>query len=362
MSNRVIQCRFQEGVTRTAAQHSPSGTTAMAPHSIAGVGTGGGQRLPDFIQVKMATVFQADFSDVRIHQGQQAANIGALAFALGSDIYFAPGQYNPHSPQGQELLGHELAHVVQQRAGRVRNPYGGGLAVVEDYALEAEADRLGKLAAAGLPAVAAAPSAAPSRPGTGIVQLKGGPRWSPEKKADRMRDMMAEHDLLQRQRADLVDICELDEAYFREYLAKYKKPVRVYRGTGINVNANSLQGFVRQDLPPKPGDPEISFYGVVAHTHSNSSPGGMVSTTSHKQGAIEWATDKHNFGLVFEFLIWEYIDVNALLATRNFRNRYYGQYEYLIPRGLRASELKAVTLYAKDRAGNVTSQGWLSWP
>jgi ribosomal protein S18 acetylase RimI-like enzyme len=46
------------------------------------------------------------------------------------------------------LLGHELAHVVQQRAGRVRNPLGSGLAVVQDHALEAEADRLGRHAAA----------------------------------------------------------------------------------------------------------------------------------------------------------------------------------------------------------------------
>jgi hypothetical protein len=41
-----------------------------------------------------------------------------------------------------------LAHVVQQRAGRVRNPLGSGLAVVQDKALEAEADRLGRQAAA----------------------------------------------------------------------------------------------------------------------------------------------------------------------------------------------------------------------
>jgi GNAT superfamily N-acetyltransferase len=41
-----------------------------------------------------------------------------------------------------------LAHVVQQRAGRVRNPLGSGIAVVQDHALEAEADRLGQHAAA----------------------------------------------------------------------------------------------------------------------------------------------------------------------------------------------------------------------
>ena len=48
---------------------------------------------------------------------------------------------SPETIQGQQLLGHELAHVVQQRAGRARNPLGSGLAVVQDRALEAEADR-----------------------------------------------------------------------------------------------------------------------------------------------------------------------------------------------------------------------------
>ena len=35
----------------------------------------------------------------------------------GDEIHFAPGAYNPGSLQGQRLLGHELAHVVQQRKG-----------------------------------------------------------------------------------------------------------------------------------------------------------------------------------------------------------------------------------------------------
>ena len=49
--------------------------------------------------------------------------------------------------QGQQLLGHELTHVLQQRAGRVSNPFGSGTAVVQDHALEAEADRMGMKAA-----------------------------------------------------------------------------------------------------------------------------------------------------------------------------------------------------------------------
>jgi hypothetical protein len=67
---------------------------------------------------------------------------------------------------GQQLLGHELAHVVQQRAGRVRNPLGIGLAVVHDKALEAEADRLGQRVAA--PQVALQPKLEPVGPSAKI--------------------------------------------------------------------------------------------------------------------------------------------------------------------------------------------------
>jgi len=109
----------------------------------------GGWPLPKDVQAKMEKALGASFADVRVHVGPDAASIGAIAFTWGSDIHFAPGQYNPHTPQGQFLLGHELTHVVQQRAGRVSNPFGSGVAVVQDHALEAEADRLGRLAVTG---------------------------------------------------------------------------------------------------------------------------------------------------------------------------------------------------------------------
>lgn len=107
----------------------------------------GGQPLPDEVRAKMETAFRADFSDVRVHIGQEASSLGAIAYTWGTNIHFAPGQYNPHTLQGQKLLGHELWHVLQQKSGRVKNPFGGGVAVVQDHALEAEADRMGIKAA-----------------------------------------------------------------------------------------------------------------------------------------------------------------------------------------------------------------------
>jgi len=113
---------------------------------------GSGQPLPDPVQKKMEAFFNTSFADVRVHVGPEPSSIGALAFTHGTDLYFAPGQYNPQSSQGQQLLAHELTHVLQQRAGRVRNPLGTGVAVVQDPALEAEAERMGlRAASAALP-------------------------------------------------------------------------------------------------------------------------------------------------------------------------------------------------------------------
>ncbi len=111
-----------------------------------GLARSGGAPLPQALLAKMEAAFQADFSTVRVHIGPQASRIGALAFTSGNDLYFAPGQFQPESVKGQQLIGHELAHVIQQRQGRVRAP-GTGITVVQDRMLEAEADRLGMRAA-----------------------------------------------------------------------------------------------------------------------------------------------------------------------------------------------------------------------
>ena len=56
--------------------------------------------------------------DVRIHTGPEAAkmtqavNARALAFNSG-DIYFAPGQFAPHTAEGKALLAHEMTHVAE---------------------------------------------------------------------------------------------------------------------------------------------------------------------------------------------------------------------------------------------------------
>ncbi|HEX8114901.1 MAG TPA: DUF4157 domain-containing protein, partial [Kofleriaceae bacterium] len=108
---------------------------------------GPGTPLEPEIRQAMEGVFEADFSTVRVHHGSAAPALGAQAFTIGDSLYFAPGLYDPTSRGGVVLLGHELTHVVQQRAGRVANPYGHGVALVQDPVLEAEADRMGRFVA-----------------------------------------------------------------------------------------------------------------------------------------------------------------------------------------------------------------------
>ena len=68
--------------------------------------------------------------------------LGAVAYTQGSALHFAPGEYRPGTLDGDRLLGHELVHVTQQRAGRVRGIEQSDAAapVVDEPGLEAEAD------------------------------------------------------------------------------------------------------------------------------------------------------------------------------------------------------------------------------
>ncbi len=87
---------------------------------------GGGQSLPKAVQRKMSAALGMDFSTVRVHADSQAdalsRGLHARAFTTGRDIFFRAGTYQPDSSEGQQLLAHELTHVVQQSTGQVSSP------------------------------------------------------------------------------------------------------------------------------------------------------------------------------------------------------------------------------------------------
>jgi Domain of unknown function (DUF4157) len=86
---------------------------------------------------KLADLFRAhyladgvDFGSIRVHHGDIAGAggdlacraLGARAFTVGTDIYFAAGEFRPDTRDGLWLLAHEVAHVVQQCAGLILAP------------------------------------------------------------------------------------------------------------------------------------------------------------------------------------------------------------------------------------------------
>ncbi|WP_250037741.1 eCIS core domain-containing protein [Paractinoplanes maris] len=80
---------------------------------------GQGAPLPEPVRLDFETAFRRPLGDIRIHDDnaadQAARNLNALAFTLGTDIYFRSGSYDPSSPDGKRLLAHELAHVSQHQ-------------------------------------------------------------------------------------------------------------------------------------------------------------------------------------------------------------------------------------------------------
>lgn len=101
--------------------------------------------IPDNVKINMETATGHDFSNVQLHKNSsKAVDVGALSYAQGNDIHFAPGQFSPNTTAGKSLLGHELTHVAQQREGRVQPTVEvSGMPVNDNPSLETEADTIG---------------------------------------------------------------------------------------------------------------------------------------------------------------------------------------------------------------------------
>lgn len=94
--------------------------TAAAPPMIYDALRAPGQPLDTATRIRMESRFGHDFSRVRVHTGREAIRaaqvLQARAFTVGSDIFFKPGQFAPHTHDGARLLAHELTHTLQQQA------------------------------------------------------------------------------------------------------------------------------------------------------------------------------------------------------------------------------------------------------
>ncbi|MBT9316649.1 DUF4157 domain-containing protein [Leptothoe spongobia TAU-MAC 1115] len=79
---------------------------------------GQGQPLSDNVRGSMEGAFGTDFGGVRVHTDERSnqlnTSLQSRAFTTGQDIFFKQGEFSPGNRGGQELLAHELTHVVQQ--------------------------------------------------------------------------------------------------------------------------------------------------------------------------------------------------------------------------------------------------------
>lgn len=118
IQRQAVDEEAEEELQMKAEAGGPCTTGADA--AAASVVTGGEPLSPE-LRTYFEPRFAHRFADVRVHTGVSAARaargINARAYTLGRNIAFAAGQYAPDQPDGVRLLGHELAHVVQQRPG-----------------------------------------------------------------------------------------------------------------------------------------------------------------------------------------------------------------------------------------------------
>jgi len=96
----------------------PEGSVNPAAFNENAFSNRGGQSLPETFRHEMQVSLGADLSAIRVHENHAPTHLGALSFSAGNDVYFAPGEYQPHTDDGRQLLSHELTHVVQQRQGK----------------------------------------------------------------------------------------------------------------------------------------------------------------------------------------------------------------------------------------------------
>jgi hypothetical protein len=142
-----------QGVQRLVAQRSGGAGAFELDDETAGRinhQRGGGQPLDSAMASLMGEATGHDLSEVRVHTSPEAVGLNqqleAKAFTTGQDIFFSDGAYQPGSTSGQQLLAHELTHVVQQSSGAVPGGGSGMTVNAPGDSFEQQADAVARVA------------------------------------------------------------------------------------------------------------------------------------------------------------------------------------------------------------------------
>lgn len=92
----------------------------LSPATIARqIGKSDGDPLDEKVRTEAETRLGHLFGSIRVHTDPAAVvaseRLHANAFAIGNDLYFGSGKFQPSTSEGQRLLYHELAHTAQQQ-------------------------------------------------------------------------------------------------------------------------------------------------------------------------------------------------------------------------------------------------------
>lgn len=130
----------------------------MAPPAVHAVLATPGSPIEPPVRRRLEHRLGHDLASVRLHRDGHAADsahaVDALAYTVGERIVFGGGRYAPQTGDGEHLLVHELAHVVQAR----KSSAGDGAPLIvgsQSAAEEREADAVARNGAAPSPATRA---------------------------------------------------------------------------------------------------------------------------------------------------------------------------------------------------------------
>lgn len=107
-------------IIRKPSLPSSSGLEASdeTTNEINNIRSSGGHSIDASTRGFMESRFGYDFDSVRIHTDESAVgaanSVNPRTYAIGNDMVFGKGQYEPHTSEGRRLLAHGLTHVIQQ--------------------------------------------------------------------------------------------------------------------------------------------------------------------------------------------------------------------------------------------------------
>ena len=121
LHRQAVEEEEEETIQTKKASHTTPDITPDVQARLNGL-RGSGQPLPNSIRTFFEPRFRRDFSSVRVHTGHDASALAqavqARAFTWANHVVFRSSDYTPGTTVGNQLLAHELTHVVQQGASR----------------------------------------------------------------------------------------------------------------------------------------------------------------------------------------------------------------------------------------------------